>query len=113
MKGIYKNAVTRIKTAAGTTEAIHVDRGVLQGDTFLSSCFTELLTRWLQVGGRGYSFGCLTQADKAMQMKCRTASCRYADDTTLLTNSVSDMGLQMRKVEQYSSWGNLRLNIEN
>ena len=36
---------------------------------------------------------------------------RYADDTTLLTNSVRDMGLQMRKVGQYSSWGNLRLNI--
>ena len=55
--------------------------------------------------------GCMTKADDKLQMKCRTASCGYADDTTLFTSTVSDMALQMGKVEQYSSWGNLQLNI--
>ena len=114
VKGIYYEAVTRIKTCAGKTEAIPVDRGVLQGDTlspFLFNCFTEPLTRWLHVGGRGYSMGCMSGTSKTLQMKCRTASSGYADDTTLVTNTVRNMVLQMNKVEQYSGWGNLKLNV--
>ena len=114
VKNIYQGAVTKVKTPVGKTEAINVDRGVLQGDTlspFLFSCFTKPLTRWLQVGGRGYSMGCMIKADDKLQMKCRTASCGYADDATLLTSTVNDMALQMGKVEQFLSWGNLKLNI--
>ena len=114
VKNIYHEAVTRIKISAGKTDAINVDRGVLQGDTlspFLFNCFTEPLTRWLHVGGRGYSFGCMAKADKKLQMKSRTASCGYADDTTLLTDTVKTMALQMHKVEKYSAWGNLKLNL--
>ena len=96
VKNIYQGAVTKVKTPVGKTEAINVDREVQQGDTlspFLFNCFTEPLTRWLQVGGRGYSIGCMTKADDKLQMKCRTASCGYADDTTLFTSTVSDMAL--------------------
>ena len=115
VKDLYKNARTRVKTAAGVTDEINADRGVLRGDTlspFLFNCFTEPLTRWLHVGGRGYSFGCLAKADQKLEIRCRTASCGYADDTTLLTNSIGNMTVQMQKVELYSQWGNLRLNVK-
>ena len=60
VKNIYQGAVTKVKTPVGKTEAINVDRGVLQGDTlspFLFSCFTKPLTRWLQVGRQGLLYG--------------------------------------------------------
>ena len=74
MKDIYQGAVTRIKTSVGITSDIrvdYVDRGVLHGDTlfpFLFNCFTEPLTRWLHVGGRGYSLDCMSKADDKAQM---------------------------------------------
>ena len=91
VKDIYQEAVTRIKTSVGMSSDIRVDRGVLQGDTlspFLFNCFTEPLTRWLHVGGRGYSLACMPKADDKAQMKSRTASCGYADDNTLLTSTI-------------------------
>ena len=69
VKDIYSEAATTIKTPAGVTESIPVQRGVLQGDTlstFLFNCFMEPLARWLQSGGRGYAYGCL-EASKASQ----------------------------------------------
>ena len=53
----------------------------------------------------------MSKADDKAQMKSRTASCGYADDTIPLTSTVSNMALQMGKVELYSEWGNLKLNI--
>ena len=116
VKDTYHGAVTGIETSAGMTSDITVDQGVLQGDTlspFLFNCFTEPPTRWLHVwgSGRGNSLACMSKANDKTQMKSRTASCGYADDTTLLISTVSNMALQMGKVEQYSEWGNSKLNI--
>ena len=62
VRDLYAGACTSVRTPAGITAPVCVERGVLQGDTlspFLFNCFMEPLARWLQAGGRGYTYGCL------------------------------------------------------
>ncbi len=114
VKDLYAGATTLIKIPAGATEAIAVERGVLQGDTlspFLFNCFMEPLARWLQSGGRGYSDGCLevTKCSPSIQMKCRTPCSSYADDSQLFCNTIQDLCLQAGKIDEYATWSNLRI----
>jgi hypothetical protein len=62
IKNLYTGASTRFRWGAELTKPIPVDRGSIQGDSLsplLFLIYIEPLLRWLQVGGRGYSFGCL------------------------------------------------------
>ncbi len=78
-RSIYTNATTVIATPFGDTDAVHIGRGTIQGDTlspYLFSIFIEPLLRWLQQGGRGYAPGCLA----ASQFPKTIAALAYADD---------------------------------
>ena len=114
IKDIYAEATTRVQTPAGLTAAIQVGRGVLQGDTlspFLFNCFMEPLAHWLQVGGRGYEYGCLKMARAGLQtqMRCRTPCSSYADDSQIFCNTIQDLCLQADEIHKYATWGNLKL----
>ncbi len=111
---LYAGATTLIKIPAGATEAIAVERRVLQGDTlspFLSNCFMEPLARWLQSSGRGCFYGCLefTKYSPSSQVKRRTPCSSYADDSQLFCNTIPDLCLQAGKIDEYATWGNLRI----
>ena len=110
----YACACISVRNPAGITAPVCVERGVLQGDIlspFLFNCFLEPLARWLQAGGRGYTYGCLevTKAAPKMQMKCQTPCSCYANDSFLSCNTIADLCLQAEKINEYASWGDLKI----
>lgn len=110
VRDLYRTAATRVDTRHGSTPSISVERGTLQGDTLsplLFIIFLEPLLRWLQVGGRGYHYGCLS-ATQNQQHACSALA--YADDLAVPTNSVSALRLQAEKVEKFSAWAGLAVN---
>ena len=59
------------------------------------------LIRWLTASGKGYEI---------VSCGLKLASKWYADDGTLLTNSVEDMISLMDKIQQFSTWLGIHLN---
>ena len=82
---LYSEASTEFITPCGYTPAVDIRRGTLQGDPLsplLLNLMTEPLIRWLYASNKGYDI-----ASCGLQL----ASKWYADDRTLVTNSVEDM----------------------
>ena len=80
VKDLYTGATTSYFTDYGPTPPITVDRGTLQGDSlspFLFIVYMEPLLRWLNVGGRGHTFGCVP-TEKQNETRCNSLA--YADD---------------------------------
>lgn len=110
VKNIYTGATTYIRAAGGTSPAVQVNRGTIQGDTlspFLFLLFLEPLLRWLHSGGRGYRYGCLTNEENA-QYRCSALA--YADDLAIPTNSLANLKVQVHKLEEYVRWSGLKAN---
>jgi hypothetical protein len=108
VQGLYTNASTRVHTPCGATPNINIDRGTLQGDTLsplLFNIFIEPLLRWLQVGGRGYTYGCLKDCDDSAGGK------GYADDIAAFAHHARDARIQAAKISRYSDWSDLKVNV--
>ena len=74
------DAITKIKLYFAETGPIKIDRSTIQGDTLsplLFLIFVEPLLRWLQSGGRGYKYGCLS---KSLHADHTISVSAYADD---------------------------------
>jgi ribonuclease HI len=109
---LYSKASTSIRTEHGRTPPIAIERGTVQGDTLspiLFIIFMEPLLRWLHCGGRGYRYGCLKPEENDRH---QFSSGAFADDLVVLTNNVSDMRMQTEKLERYSRWGGLKVNVQ-
>ena len=94
----------------GSTRAIPVGRGSIQGDIlspFIFLIFLEPLLRWLKVGARGYRFQSISAQD---QWRTTLASPAFADDLALLASNPSDLARQFDKVVAYCLWANLLVN---
>jgi hypothetical protein len=61
----------------------------------------EPLIRWLNAADKGYDI---------TTYGLKLASKWYADDGTLVTNSVEDIVSLMDIVQQFSAWSGIRLN---
>lgn len=110
IKDLYTGAETKIRWGPVETDNIPVNRGTIQGDSlspFLFLVYLEPLLRWLQVGGKGYSFGSVKPEDRA---ELSLGSVAYADDLGIVTNTVSDLQAQAEKLSQYSEWAAMRVN---
>ena len=82
----------------------------MQGDTLspaLFIIFLEPLLRWLNAGGRGYHYGCLTGH---LNDRYHLSSAAYADDLGALTNSAQDLQTQCDKISRYAEWAGLQVN---
>ena len=113
VRHLYSNATTCVEIPGmGTTSPIPVRQGTIQGDTLsplMFNIYLEPLLRWLQVGGRGYAYGCL-QGDNTTSIKHACASLAYADDLAIMTSNLNHMKIQATKVDQYCTWSNLKAN---
>ena len=94
---LYSGATTEFITPHGHTSPVGIRRGTLQGDPLsplLFDLMVQPLIRWLTASGKGYdiAFCGLKLANKW-----------YADDGTLLTNSVEDMISLMVIIQQFST----------
>ncbi len=61
----------------------------------------EPLIRWLTASGKGYNIA---------SCGLKLASKWYADDGTLLTNSVEDVVSLLDIIQQFSTWSGIHLN---
>jgi hypothetical protein len=113
VKDLYDGATTSYVTDYGPTTPMTVERGTLQGDTlspFLLLIYVEPLLRWLKVGGRGHTFGCVP-SDKHNATRCNSLA--YADDLEILASSRSNLLIQAGKLSAYSDWAHMRVNASN
>ncbi len=62
----------------------------------------EPLIRWLTASGKGYDI-----AYRGLKL----ASNWYADDGTLITNSIEDMISLLDIIQQFSTWSGNHLNV--
>ena len=82
-----------------------IGRGTLQGDPLsplLFDLMIEPLIRWLNVADKGYR---ITSCGLTLASKW------YADDGTLVTNSIDDMISLLSIIQQFSDWFGIRLNV--
>ncbi len=69
--------------------------------------FIEFLLRWLQSGGRGYKYGCLS---KSLNSDHTTSASAYADD--MLAAALSATVLQAEKIEAFVNWSGMAVNVK-
>ncbi len=85
VSNLYSGATTEFVTPYGLTSPVGIGRGTLQEDPLSPLLFdpmVEPLIRWLKASGKGYDI---------VSCGLNLASKWYADDGTLITNSVEDM----------------------
>ena len=101
VSNLYSGATTEFTTPHGRTTPV----GTLQGDPLsplLSDLMAEPLIIWLTASGKGYDI-----ASCGLQL----ASKWYADDGTIITNSVEDMISLLDIIQQFSTRSDIHLNV--
>jgi hypothetical protein len=83
---------------------VGIRRGILQGDPLsplLSDLVVEPLIRWLTASGKAYNIA---------SCGLKLASKWYADDGSLLANTVEDMISLLDIIQQFNKWSGINLN---
>ena len=104
VSNLYSGATTELIIPPGNSSPVGIRRGTLQGDPLsplLFDLMVEPLIRWLIASGKGYDIA---------SCGLRLASKWYADDGTLLINSVEDMISLLDIIQQFSKWSCIHLN---
>jgi hypothetical protein len=105
VSNLYSGASTEFITPHGRTPSLGIGRGTLQGDRLSPLLFDlviEPLIRWLNAADKGY---------RISSCGLKLASKWYADDSTLVTNSVDDMISLLAIVQEFSDWSGIHLNV--
>ena len=109
---LYTDAITKIKLYFAETGPIKIEKGTIQGDTLsplLFLIFVEPLLRWLQSGGRGYKYGCLS---KSLHAGHTTSASASADDMLAAALSATDLARQAEKIEAFVNWSGMAVNVK-
>ena len=103
---MYAGQEATVRTGHGATDWLHIGKGVREG-CILSSCLFNLYAEYiLQNAG-------LDEAQAGIKMAGRNINnLRYADDTTLMTESEEDLKSLLMKVKEESEKFGLKLNIQ-
>ena len=105
VSNLYSGGSIQFITSHGHTPPVEIGRGTLQGDPLSPLMFdlmVEPLIRWLNAANKRYTI-------KSCDLKL--ASKWYADDGTLVTNSVGDMISLLFIVQQISDWSGIKINV--
>ena len=95
-----------VRTVHGTMDWSKIGEGVRQG-CILSPCLFNLYAEYI-IGNAG-----LDEAQAGIKIAGRnTNSLRYADDTTLMTESEEELKSLMMKVKEKSEKAGLKLSIQ-
>ena len=105
VSNLYREASTEFITPYGHTPAMDIKRGTLQVyplSPLLFDLMVEPLIRWLLASNEGHDVA---------SCGLKLVSKWYADDGTLVTNSVEDMISLLDLDDQFSKWSGIRLNV--
>ena len=98
-------AVT-VRTRCGTMNWFQIGKGVRQG-CILSACLFNLKAEYIMQNAR------LDEAQAGIKISRRNINnLRYADDTTLMTESEEELKNHLMKVKEESEKVGLKLNIQ-
>ena len=106
MRNLYAGQEATVRTGHGTTDWFQLGKGVCQG-CILSPCLFNLYAEYIKRNTG------LDEAQAGIQIAGRNISnLRYADDTTLMTESEEKLKSLLMKVKEESEKVGLKPNIQ-
>ena len=106
LRNLYTGQEATVRTGHGTTDWFQIGKGVHQ-DCILSPCLFNLNAEYI-VRNAG-----LEEAQAGLKIAGRNIkNLRYADDTTLLTESEEELKSLLMNVKEESTKTGLKLNIQ-
>ena len=105
LRNLYAGQEATVRTGHGTTDCFQIGKGVCQG-CILSPCLFNLYAEYMTNAG-------LEEAQAGIKIAGRNINnLRYADDTTLMTESEKELKSLLKKVKEENEKVNLKLNIQ-
>ena len=106
LKNLYTGQEATVRTGHGTTDWFQIRKGVCQG-WILSPCLFNLYAEYIM------RYTGLEEAQAGIKISGRSINnLRYADDTTLMSESEEELKSLLMKVKEGSEKAGLRLNIQ-
>ena len=106
MQYLDEGQETTIRTGYGTTDWIKIGKGVHQG-CILSPCLFNLYVEYIMQNAR------LDEPQTGIKIAVRNINnIRYADDTTLMAESIEELKSFLMKVKEENEKAGLKLNIQ-
>ena len=106
LRNLHAGQEATVRTGHGTTDGFQIGKGVCQG-CILSSCLFNFYAEYIMRNAR------VDEPQARIKIAGRnTNSLRYADDTTLMTESEEELKSLMMKVKEKSEKAGLKLSIQ-
>ena len=106
LRNLYGGQEASVRTGYGTTDWFQIGKGVSQG-CILSPCLFNLYAEYIMRNPE------LDKAQAGIKIAGRNINnLRYADDTTLMTESEEELKSPLMKVKEASEKVGLKLNIQ-
>ena len=106
LRNLYAGQEARVRTGHGTTDKFHIGKVVCQS-CILSPCLFNLHAEYIMRNSG------LDEAQAGIKIARRNINnLRYADDTTLMTESEEELKSLLMKVKEKSEKVDLQLNIQ-
>ena len=106
LRNLYAGQEATVRTGHGTTDCFQIGKGVRQG-CILSPCLFNFYAEYIMRNAG------LEEAQAGIKIAGRNINnLRYADDTTLLTESEEELKSLLMKVKEESEKVGLKLNIQ-
>ena len=106
LRNLYAGQEATVRTGHGTTDWLQIRKGVCQG-CILSPCLFKLYAEYIMRNAG------LEEAQAGIKIAGRSINnLRYADDTTLMTESEEELKNLLMKVKEENEKVGLKLNIQ-
>ena len=107
MRDLYAGQEATVRSGRGTTDWFQIGKGVRQG-CILSACSFNIYAEYImRSSGLEEEQAGIKSAGKNIN------NLRYADDTTLVTESEEELKSLLMRVKEESENAGLKLNIQN